>query len=594
MRHNAADKGKKQKPLSELQQNIQKPEVIDLSKYKLPNAYGMSPNTKKLLKMNMTCSDGFEGRETQPAGRTMPMRLPRRHPQVFRQAFARVPELTLTSSRDLTENIGGPRGLQGEQLQSNTIAMFYHEDSDIVTDALAPLMQQLPGSLEDRNKLPRPEGTSQLRKLTKLIPPYGDYVDAEEIAKVTAPPTICRLKRRVTFSKDVEVLQTLMMISAPIAMTSPCDSDDSEHGTIDDDRNSSGSSDEDRSEGDAEGGSGDHRGSEEGNSDDETNAEGAEVLQHPPASVKATQQSLRHTEEPLEDNKHGEAQISRRLALNDEIARRDSVYNSDMNQNTCSPNASYVQFPKGRGEALITRESHQKHKITERDPWRPRRPVSTCRLIEVDDDILDYPSSPTELSMGGDERGLFHSAGARKREIQSWDDCHTYRIRADNEYMEDPRERKQSQASVELGDPNWSVPYGHEDEQSYSQAQNPDHPLGRFRRYVVEEYPTYLVRAIDSFRNPSQGSFSLARSKSMPPNRRFHYVAEQIQEDPVTENLEISQVFKYTVSPLKRTLSQMQSMDLISLTRRMSNEAGTTPIRRRIQPLSFIPPFLRD
>jgi hypothetical protein len=341
-------------------------------------------------------------------------------------------------------------------------------------------------------------------------------------------------------------------------MISHCDSDDSEHGTIDDDdRSNSGSSDEDRSEGDAEGGSDDHRSSEEGSSDDEINAEGAEVLQHPPASVKATQQSLRHIEEPLEDNKHGEAQNSRRLALDDEIVRRNSVYNSDMNQNICSPNAPCVQFPKGRGEALITGESHQRHKITERDPWRPRRPVSTCRLIEVDDDILDYPSSPTELSMGGDGRGLFQSASAYKREIQSRDDCHTYKIRADNEYMEDPQERKQSQASVELGDPNWSMPYGHEDEQSYSQAQNPDHPPGQFHHYVVEEYPTYLVRTIDSFRNPSQGSFSLARSKSTPPNHRFHYVAEQIQEDPITENLEISRAFKHTVSPLKRTLSQM-------------------------------------
>jgi hypothetical protein len=159
--------------------------------------------------------------------------------------------------------------------------------------------------------------------------------------------------------------------------------------------------------------------------------------------------------------------------------------------------------------------------------------------------------------------------------------------------MEDLQERKQSQGSVELGDPNWSAPCGNEDEQSYSQVQDPDYPAAEFHRYVVVEYPTCLARALDSFSNPSQGSFSLARSKSMPINHRFHYSAE-LQEDSSTRNLEISPAFRRTVSPLKRSLSRMQSMDLRALTRRMSIEAGTTPGRWRIQPLSFKPPFLRD
>src|SRR5271170_3588955 len=131
-----------------------------------------------------------------------------------------------------------------------------------MTGALAPSTQQLPGSLKDRNNIPRPEGTSKLEELTKLmLPCNADDIDAEEVTKVIAIPTTCIPKRRVTFNEDAEVLQTLMTISAPIAMTSPCDSDDSEHGTTDDcddDRSSSGSSDEDRSDGDAEESSDDH------------------------------------------------------------------------------------------------------------------------------------------------------------------------------------------------------------------------------------------------------------------------------------------------------------------------------------------------
>lgn len=592
-RRNTVKVAKRRKPLNKLQQNILKPEVDELSNYKLPNAYGMSPNTKKRLKMSMICSDGFDGRESQPTGRTMPMRLPRRHPQVFGQTFARVPELTLASSRELTENIGGTRRLQREQLQYHAITMFSHEESDIVTATLAPLMQHLPGSLQDRNELPRPEGTSQLGKGTKLIPIYdGDSIDTEESRMVEAPATICRPKRRVTFSEDVKALQALTMVSAPIAMTSSYDSDDSESGTTDDgdddDRSSSGSSDEDRNEGAAEGGSDDQRGSEEGNSDTEIDVEGEGALQLSTASVKATFQSPGHTEEYLEENELAEARDSQRLALNDDFVRRKSVYNAGIIQNISPPYPLYSQSFIEQEKALITGGSRQQHKITEDDPWRPRRPVSTRRLIEVDDDILDYPNSPTENLRSGDERRPFLSASARKIQVQSYDD------RASSEFMEDLQERKQSQGSVELGDPNWSVPYGHEDEQSYSQAQNPDYPAGEFHRYDVVEYPTYLARALDSFSNPSQGSFSLARSKSRPINYPVHCTTEKLQEESSTGNLEISPAFKRTVSPLKRSLSQMQSTDLRALTRRMSIEAGTTPARGWIQSLSFKPPFLRD
>lgn len=114
-RHNVANMGKKQKLLDGLQHDILKSEGIDLSTYKLPNAYRMSPKFKKQLKMSMTCSDGFEGKESQPTWRTVPMRLPRRHPQILVQTFAHEPELTFTSPRESTENIGGYGRLQGEQ-----------------------------------------------------------------------------------------------------------------------------------------------------------------------------------------------------------------------------------------------------------------------------------------------------------------------------------------------------------------------------------------------------------------------------------------------------------------------------------------------
>jgi hypothetical protein len=507
-------------------------------------------------------------------------------------------ELTLTSFRDLTKNIEIPQRLQGEPVQSNAITVFYHEEIEIVKGPFDPLKHSRP--LEDRNKIHRPGGNPRLESLTMLLPPSkGNCIHTEEIAAVTVPPSSCRLKRRVTFSEDVAVLQTLRMVSAPIVIPSPCESDDSEEGITDDDddddgddRTSSGSSDEDRSDGDPGGGSDDQYGSEEGNSDGEIDAEGKEALQHSTASVKATLQSLQYSGRSPEESKQARASNSQRLALNDEFVRQESVYDGGINQNNCSPDLLLTQSIIERGEILITEESRQEWNIAEDNSWRPRRLVSTHRLIEVDDDILDYPNSTTELSRGDDERGPFRSASGRKLEIQSCDDGHACSNRAGSEHVEDMQRRELSQTSVELGNPKWSVLHHHGDEQPHSQAQNPDYLPEGASRYVVQDYATYMARALDSFSNPSQGSFSLARSKSMPSRHRFHCVDEQIQEDLPAKNLGISPAFKHTVSPLKRSLSQMQSTDLRALTRRMS--PGTTPVRGRIQPLSFKPPFLRD
>lgn len=77
----------------------------------------MSPNTKKKLKTHVTCSDGFEGKESQPIGRTMPIRLHRRYPQAFRQSMARVSELTFTS-RGYSEYIENPPETAGRTIST--------------------------------------------------------------------------------------------------------------------------------------------------------------------------------------------------------------------------------------------------------------------------------------------------------------------------------------------------------------------------------------------------------------------------------------------------------------------------------------------
>ncbi len=590
---------KKRKLLNETRQKVFKHDAIELSKYRLPNSYGMSPKTKKTLEMSMKCSDGFEGRESQPTGKTMSMRLPRRHPQVSRQIFARVTELTFTSCRDINENIENPQGLQGEPFQSNAFTMLYREGNDIITDAFSPLIDHAPEIPGKVKKIQREGGNLQLGNLKKLASPFrGSDKHTQETTVVITPPSTDRPKRRVTFRADVraKTLQTLAMVSAPIAIASPCDSEESEPCTTDDDcdRTSSESYDEDGSDKEAEGDSDDCHSSEDGNSDIRTDTEDDEALQRSTAPLDATFQSLRHTEEPLKHLKQGKAQKCQQLSLTDDSRRCTCVCHDDMHQRDYSPHPSYAQSPIRRGKALIAGEGRQRQEMKEDDHWRPRKPVSTCHLIEADDEIFDYPSSPTKLSEYNDESRTFYSASARRSKVQSCDDHHPSRIQVARECMEDLQERKQSQASVELGDPNWSVPYGSEDELSYFQAKNSDFPTGDSHRHVAEYHPTYLARVLDSFNNPSHGNSSLVQSKSMPPNHRFHYVNQQVQEDHIAGNLEIRPAFKQTKSPPKHPPSQKKSPDLRALAGDVSNDASTTLVRGRIQPLSFKPPFLRD
>jgi hypothetical protein len=467
MRHNTPKVVKNRRPLNELKRNVFKPDTVDFSKYKLPNAYGMSPNTKKQLKMSMTCSDGFEGRESQPTGRTMPMRLHSRHPQITKQAFTHVPELSLTSSRNIIENIENHRKMEEAQLHSDAITMFYNGEKDIMADAFNPLICQGPELLEDVNKRHRIGGNSHLNDLAKLQPSKGGSVYTEDAAVVATPQSAHRLKRRVTFSEDVRVrvIQTLTMVSAPIAIASPCDSDESELGTTDDedDRTGSTSSDQNGSDDEATGDGDNYYDAEHENSNTEIDVED-EALRPSPESLKATRQRSRSTEEIIQENMQDKAENNKRLAFGDESVRWKNIRNGGTHKRAYSPVPSYAQSPTEKATELITGKGNHREKVTEDDPWRPRKPVSTRPLIEADEDILQCPNSPTELPESDNDGSLIRSAHATRLEVQSFDEYHPYRVRAASKYVDDLQERKQSQAFVELGDPNWSAPYGSEEE----------------------------------------------------------------------------------------------------------------------------------
>lgn len=281
---------KKRKPLNELQRNKLNAAPVDISLYKLPKPYKMSPNNKERLKTSMTCSDGFEGKEIKVTGRMMPIRTSRRYSRSIKQSFAYVPQLTLASSRDPIDHQEISQRQQGDPCQSTLNDGFENKRIDEAMNAAHPLAE----ASERMNRFHRPDQDQQSRR--GLPPNLKDDSNTEETTLTVTSLARCRSKRRVTFSKDIEVRQTLMMISAPVAPGSPCNTDDSEDGLTDDDRSTSESSGDDKSEEEPEGDNDEHDDSgQEADSSGETEAEGGEALQN---SIAAANDAFKNPGDP--------------------------------------------------------------------------------------------------------------------------------------------------------------------------------------------------------------------------------------------------------------------------------------------------------
>lgn len=95
------------------------------------------------------------------------------------------------------------------------------------------------------------------------------------------------------------------------------------------------------------------------------------------------------------------------------------------------------------------------------------------------------------------------------------------------------------------------MPYGREEERSYSQVQDQEDPIRKPVRYIVEESQTYLARALETFSSPLQRTLKLTRSKSMPSKSQFLHLARPVRVKPISWDLATSQEFKHSL-PAKR------------------------------------------
>jgi hypothetical protein len=174
---------------------------ISLSRFQLPSYIDLSPDSRR-LKTSLKCSDGFEGQELRPTGKATPVRRQRYRQQTCKQ-IKRMGELDIVSSRTFGDDAGLHKK-NIEEFSSMIACEDKHEHRKIVSKNLGRIGDR-EGGIQMQSEH---EGSGHTAAELPAICKHGRNKDLEEAS--TLP-----LGRRVTF-KDIETLQTLSMVSAPI------------------------------------------------------------------------------------------------------------------------------------------------------------------------------------------------------------------------------------------------------------------------------------------------------------------------------------------------------------------------------------------
>jgi hypothetical protein len=78
---------------------------ISFSRFQLSSYIDLSPNSRRFLKTSLKCSDGFDGQELRPTGKTVPVRRQRYYQRPYKK-IKRIGELAIVSSRTFGDDAG--------------------------------------------------------------------------------------------------------------------------------------------------------------------------------------------------------------------------------------------------------------------------------------------------------------------------------------------------------------------------------------------------------------------------------------------------------------------------------------------------------
>lgn len=193
---------------------------MELTSYKLPKEYGIAANSKRQLRTKPPCSDGFEGQEIQPTGRTIPVKRLRTNTHIVKPAFAINYELTLVPYRCFSDDIK-----QSQEQSPEGVLTSAHEQSHTYTKQPDTTDLNLGQALNYINGV---EEVFCDKKISDPNPVTDNVhqLPAPGTLRVQSPSIDRHTKRRFTFTDTIEVQQRLTMVSAPISAQYDEDNDD--------------------------------------------------------------------------------------------------------------------------------------------------------------------------------------------------------------------------------------------------------------------------------------------------------------------------------------------------------------------------------
>jgi hypothetical protein len=78
--------------------------TVDITKFRIPLRHTLSPHSTRRRQRTPSYSDGFEGREAEPIGRWMPVRLPNRRRETYHKITIKMGELTIVAEKPFEED----------------------------------------------------------------------------------------------------------------------------------------------------------------------------------------------------------------------------------------------------------------------------------------------------------------------------------------------------------------------------------------------------------------------------------------------------------------------------------------------------------
>jgi hypothetical protein len=491
--------------------------------------------------------------------------------------FSNIPQLTCVSSRPSEEHIeSSPEENEG------VLPLASHKSPNMnkFTIATSMIIQNLElSTAKGESRVEARESDRRANSDGRGRPPSGNANSYSMAAD--APPvrltTHSGPKRRVTFNEDVEVLRMLASITTPMPDSSSSDTEDSnddmaedsEEQELDDseddavvngdaDNESSNSTPSDNaSSQDSEADESDETGSKDSEQDEVIDDDHEEVVPLPESTMSDGPQSSHYWDQFSDHNSQVTIRSLQRLANPDELTSSHEGVASGSGRQTNWSAADQIDAEMAMDEGEL-----YERRTTARDAaWKPKRPVSSHRFLEVDDEI-DDTSSPMR-----DEDDML---------LNDYDTRHRFQNMSG-------RGRRVLQASVELGDPRWTPHNGHSPEIPETQPPN---------RGIGFEEQSYFAMATEAM---SKQFPTLRRTKSMPTTSQSWQTTEENQEHCLSDEAVPSPYFRPALSQLQRSQTNeftSQDVSLRALTRKMSIEAGTCVARGRLQTLPFKPPFL--